>query len=220
MSITARLQKVTQSLTPLQRAVLIMKALQEGRELDPDLSRIEDPVQHKAFNRYIALLWVANHYLAAAAAITAFRVDVAEAEQRRYEVLNEAAGFLDEDLGTPPSKGFRNWRERKTDVTVPEFLRSLALECRDDGAALTVHLWQELRALEQVWQDLASEYGGEDIVLAENREKADGAARRLRDCARAFGVRKLPDQPDTRFVEAWTTVVNDAFKHLGLMEPY
>jgi hypothetical protein len=220
MSISARLQKVTQSLSPLQRAILILQAHQDGREPDPELSSVDDPVQRKAFNRYMALLWVANHQLAAAAAVTAFRVEIAEAEQRRFQVLNEAAGLLEEAEGLPPSKGFRNWRERKTDVTVPEFLRSLALECRDDGVALTVHLWQELRALEQVWLDLASEYGGEDIVLAENREKADGAARRLRDCARAFGVRKLPNEPVPRFVEAWTTLVNDAFKHLGLMEPF
>ena len=78
MTMQSRLQRATQSLTPLQRAVLVVQATREGREPDPELRRIDDEVQRRAFNRYMALLWVANYHLGAIASITAYRVEVAE----------------------------------------------------------------------------------------------------------------------------------------------
>ena len=65
MTMQARLQKVTQSLSPLQRVILILRAQREGREPDPDLYRDSDPQQGKAFNRYVALLYVINRELGA-----------------------------------------------------------------------------------------------------------------------------------------------------------
>ena len=220
MSISTRLQKVTQHLTPLQRALLVMQALREGREVDPGVRDIDDEQQRRAFNRYIALLWVINHHTGSAAAITAYRVEIAENERHRFDLLNEAADLLDEAEGNPPSKGRRNWRNGKGDIEVSVFLRSLALECRDEGVTLVVHLWQEVLALQELWRDLSVDFGGEDVVTLENRERIDDATARLRECARAFGVKKLPQEPANGFVESWAGLVNDSFKHLGIVEPY
>jgi len=220
MSITTRLQRVTQSLTPLQRALLVLQALREGREMDAEVRDIKDEQQRRAFNRYIAYLWVINHQLGAVAAITAHRVDIAENEKTRFLLLNEAADELDQAEGKPRSKGIRSWRNYKGTMEVAVFLRSLALECRDDGAALVTHLWHEVQSLEQVWRDLSLDFAGEDVAMRENRELVDEATTRLRACAAAFGVKKLPTEPEARHVEAWTSLVNDSFRHLGLAEPY
>jgi hypothetical protein len=220
MSLTTRLERATQSLTPLQRAVLVLQALRDGREVGSDITDSKDEQQRRAFNRYMALLWVANHQLGANAAIIAFRVELAQKEHWRVQVLNQAAGLLDEDEGRPPSKAQRNWRKRKGPIEVPVFLRSLALECDDDCAELVQHLWREVLALEQVWQDLSAEFGGEDPVLPEHRERLKQTTEELRELAGDMGIKKLPEQPDDELTQAWANVVNESFRHLGLVEPY
>jgi hypothetical protein len=47
MTMQTRLHKVTQSLSPLQRIALILRAQREGREPDPELYRDDDPQQRK-----------------------------------------------------------------------------------------------------------------------------------------------------------------------------
>ena len=219
MSVSTRLQNVTQSLSPQQRALLVLKAMHEGRDFDPSIREINDPQQRRVFNRYMALLWVANHRLAAIAASIAFRVEVAEKEKYLWQILNEAADLLDEAEGSPPSKGQRNWRG-KGDIQVSVFLRSLALECRDDTAALVTHLWQEVTALERVWRDLSGEFAGEDAVIPEHRQRIDETIQTLRDVAKTLQIRKLPDEPEEAIVSMLTEAVNDSFRHLGFAEPY
>jgi len=94
MSISARLQKATHSLSARERALLVLQALSEGREPDPDLRRIDDESQRRTFNRYMALLWAINHHLGAVASITSFRVEVVESAKYYFDLFNEAAGQL------------------------------------------------------------------------------------------------------------------------------
>ena len=65
MAMQTRLQKVTQGLSARQRITLIIQARHEGRDPDPELGRVSDPQQSKAFNRYVALLYVINRELGA-----------------------------------------------------------------------------------------------------------------------------------------------------------
>jgi hypothetical protein len=218
MSITARLQKVTQGLSPLQRALLVLQALREGKEPDPELRRIDDEQQRRAFNRYMGLLWVIKHQLGAVLSIIQSRVETAENHLHYFELFNQAAALVEEQEGVKPARGHRKWRQQKGEITVPAFLRSLALEARDDGSAQLRHLWQELQAFEQVVDDLASDFAGEDPLLPDLRERAADIRSRLLSAATRLGAGKLPDTPDPAFVEAYAATVDEAFKHLNLVE--
>lgn len=219
MSITSRLSKATQTLSPLQRAILVLQALREGREPDPELRRIDDEVQRRAFNRYMALLWIANHHLGAIAAITSYRVELAEKAAHYCELFNEAAGLIDEEHGLKPEKGSRNWRGKKA-VSVPAFLRSLALEARDDAVQHTEHLWKETLSLERVWADLGEEFAGEDIVLPEFRQQATETQARLRAVAAKVGLRRLPSEPEAEMLQSYERTFADAFEQLGFGGDY
>ena len=63
MTFTARLEKATQGLTPLQRIQLLLRANREDVPPDPNLGRVPDPAQSRIFNRYVALLCVINDTL-------------------------------------------------------------------------------------------------------------------------------------------------------------
>ncbi len=218
MSITARLQKVTQGLSPLQRALLVLQALRDGREPDPEWRRIDDEHHRRAFNRYMGLLWVANHQLGATLSIIAFRVEIAENAAHYFELFNEAAGLVEEHEGMKPTRGRRNWRQRKGEITVPAFMRSVSLEAKDDGFEQVRHVWQELLSFEQVVDDLASDFAGEDPLLPDLREQAAAIRSRLLSAATRLGAGKLPEAPDASFVEAYTAAVDEAFRYLNLVE--
>jgi hypothetical protein len=220
MTMQSRLQKVTQGLSPLQRAILILQALKEGREPDPELRRIADEQQRKAFNRYVSLIWMTNHHVGAVANITAYRVYLVEDAGKYFKLFNEAASLLEEAEGVKRSRGYKDWRKRQT-ITGSELLRSLALECREDGITTLVHLWQELLAQELVRDDVASEFEGEDPLLPVNREVVDDTRSRLLATADTLSARKLlPDVPGEEFVARYQALINDAFRQLLLAEPY
>jgi hypothetical protein len=219
MTLQARLQKVTQGLSPLQRAVLTLRALKEGREPDSDLRRIDDESQRRAFNRYVALLWVSNHHLGAITSITAYRVDLVEDARSYFDLFNEAASLLEEAEGIKKTRGFKNWRRRKQ-LTAPELLRSLALECREDGVRNLLHLWKEASAQQIVQDELAEDFEGEDPLLAENRDRMDDTRARLLAAADGLGARNLLVEGDDEFVGVFQTTVNEAFRQLEMTEPF
>ena len=217
MSVQTRLQRVTQSLTPLQRAVLVLQATREGREPDPELKRIDDQVQRRAFNRYMALLWVANHHLGALSAITAFRVEVAEQAAFYFELFNEAADLIDEHDGLAPTKPARNWR-RKALITAPELLRGLALERKDEVVAQVELLWKETLGVEAVWAELAEDFAGEDLIMPDLRQRQEETQERLRVLAKRVGLRRLPSEPGDELTRSFHEAATESFHHLGYSE--
>jgi hypothetical protein len=220
VTMQARLHKVTQGLTPLQRAVLLLKAMQEGREPDTELRRITDEQQRKAFNRYTSLLWLTNHHIGAVVSITAYRVDLVQDARKYFDLFNEAAALLEEAEGVKRSRGYKDWLKRPS-ITASEMLRSLALECRKDGIRHLVHLWQELLAADVVRDDIAAEFEGEDPLLPAYREIVEGARAELLAAADAFSARKLlPKIPSDEFVSSYQAMVNEAYRQLMLAEPY
>ena len=96
MSIATRLQGATQGLSPLQRALLVLQAVRDGKEPDPELRRIDDEQERRVFNRYMGLLWVINHQLGATLSVIEYRVEIAESHAHYSELFNEAAGLVDE----------------------------------------------------------------------------------------------------------------------------
>ncbi len=128
------------------------------------MRRIDDEQQCAAFNRYIGLLWVINHQLGTALNIIAFRVELAESAAYYFELFNQAAGLVEEHGGMKPTRGSRNWRQRKGEITVPVLMRSVALEAKDDGLVQVRHLWQELLAYDQVVGDLASDFTARTLL--------------------------------------------------------
>jgi hypothetical protein len=214
-----RLQRLTQNLSPLQRAILMLRALKEDREPDPELHRIADEHERRAFNRYLSLLWITNHYLGAISGITSYRVELVEQAQHYADLFSGAADLLDEAEGGKRSRAYRNWRMRPT-VTASELLRSLALECREDARQQLAHLWQEVGAQELVRSDIAAEFEGEDPLAPELRERDTETRTRLLAVADSLKARQLLTDPADEFVGAYQNAINEAFRQLHLTEPY
>ena len=82
-TLNSRLQKVTQALSPLQRAMLVVRAQRDGRECDPELLRFDDPQQRRAFDRYMGLGFVINRELGNAGLVLHERVAIGKADERR-----------------------------------------------------------------------------------------------------------------------------------------
>ena len=213
MAMQARLQKVTQGLSPLQRVVLILQAEREGREPDPELRRIPDLQQNKAFNRYVALIYVINRELGALCYTASSFSQFLEFSAEQIRLLERAAGLLEEQEGIERAKRPRDWRTAK-EMEVPEFLRSLTLELRRDLLGVVAQRWSELGAVEQVWWELAEEFGGEEPVAPELRALAAETRGRLLALAHEFGGKRRLGSPDEGLLAETRRVVDEAFEKL------
>jgi hypothetical protein len=214
MTMQARLQKVTQGLSPLQRMMLILRAEQEGREPDPEWSRIADPQQDKAFNRYVGLLYVINRELGAVCHTVSGWSEFLDYSARQVRILDAGAAILEEDNQIERVKRPRDWRKEKMEI--PEFLRSLAQDLRRDLVISVAQRWSEVGAIEQVWQELAQEFGGEDPVNPELRATAEDTKARLLALAGEFGGRRRLRGPDEATLAHVRRTVDEAFE---LLEP-
>ena len=212
MAMQSRLQKVTQGLSPLQRITLIIQARREGREPDPDLSRISDPQQNRAFNRYVVLHHVINRELGALCYTGSGFTQFLDFSASQVRLLDQAAGLLEQDLGVEPVKRPRDWRTHNMEV--PEFLRRLALELREDLLTVAARRWRELAALEQVWAELAEEFGGEDPVNADLRTMAEETKQRLLSLAQEFGGKRRLSGPEDDYLAEVRRRLDEAFEQL------
>lgn len=213
MTMQARLQKVTQGLSPLQRIVLILRAQREGREPDPVLYRDGDPQQRKAFNRYVALLYVINRELGALCHTVSGWSQFLDSSAEQARLLERAAAQLEEAEGIQRVTRPRDWRTAQQ-MEVPEFLRSLAAELRRDLLKTVVQRWSEVGAVEQTWQELADEFGGEEPVTPELRAMAAETKDRLLALAQEFdGKRRLGPPTDAALAKT-RRVVDEAFEKL------
>jgi len=213
MTIANRLQKATQGLSPLQRITLILQAHHEGREPDPELSRISDPQQSKAFRRYQALVYTSNVALGPRCDAIALVAGDLDASAVQVRLLAQAAGVLEEEHGLEPPRRVRDWH-KPGEMQVNEFLRSLANEVRGDLLEVLVLRWQELRAVEVVWEELSAEFGGADPVDTQFRAKVAEASERMQALAREFNATRRLVEPNTAVVADARKAVDDAFERL------
>ena len=213
MTMQSRLQKVTQVLSPLQRITLILQAHHEGREPDPELSRISDPQQAKAFRRYQALLYTSNVALGPRCeAIVLVAADL-DAGAKQARLLAQAAGVLEAEHGLKPARRVRDWR-RAGEMQVNEFLRSLAAELREDLLDVLALRWQELRAIEVVWVELSAEFGGADPVDPQFRAKVAEASERMQALAKELNATTKLIDPGEPVVAEARKAVDEAFQRL------
>jgi transcription antitermination factor NusG len=213
MTMQTRLQKVTQSLSPLQRIVLILRAQREGREPDPELYRDGDPQQRKAFNRYIALLYVINRELGALCYTVSGFSEFLDCNAEQVRLLERAAEQLEEAEGIEKATRPRDWRSAQQ-MEVPEFLRSMAAELRHDLLKSLAQRWSEVGAVEQTWQELAEEFGGEEPVTPELRAIAVATKGRLQSLAQEFGGKRRLGPPTDAALTETRRVVDEAFEKL------
>jgi len=220
MTLPARLQKLTQHLSPLQRVVLILQAQREGREPDPAWSRFDDDQQRRVFNRYAGLAYVVNREFGSALTVIEERVDGAELARHYFELFSEAASQMEAQEGIEtPVKPAKGWRELES--LMPSLLfRGLAAEMKQQALDGLVWRWRELRALETVWDELAGEFGGADPLLPELRARAADTAARLRRVADALGARRRLGEADAAILQAYRDHVDACFRELGLVGPY
>ena len=99
-------------------------------------------------------------------------------------------------------------------MEVNEFLRSLAREQRRDLVEVLALRWQELRAVELAWAELATEFGGEDPVGPELREIAVDLSADLRALATELGATNRLTEPEEETTEQLRTAVDDAYARL------
>jgi hypothetical protein len=213
MTMQTRLQKVTQSLSPLQRIVLILRAQREGREPDPELYRDSGRQQGKAFNRYVALLYVINRELGALCHTLSGWSQFLESNAEQVRLLERAAAQLEEAEGIERVPRPHDWRSAQQ-MEVPEFLRSMAAELRRDLLKSVAQRWSELGAVEQTWQELADEFGGEEPLTPELRALAAETKGRLLALAQEFGGKRRLGLPTDAALTETRRVVDDAFEKL------
>jgi hypothetical protein len=214
MTVQNRLQKVTRGLSPLQRITLILRTQRERREPDPELSRISDPQQSKAFNRYAALVYVINRELGALCHTASGFTRALEHSGDQVRLLDQAAGLMEEQEGIERAKRPRDWRTAD-EMSIPEFLRSLVLDLREALLTEVAQRWREVGALEAVWAELAEEFGGEDPVSPEVRMLAVETRQRLLALAQELGGKRRLVDPDEDTLAEMRRQVDAAFEQLG-----
>ena len=217
MTLAARLGRVSAALPARERALLFLRARDAGQEPDPELLRVNDEVERRALNGYLALVFVADSQLGAVLNVLQFHVERLKTDLHAFTTVQEAARVLTEELGEQVAKEkVRAWRKQES-VTVPEFLYGLAGELKREVLEHALLRWRELRALEVVWEEIGTEFGGEDVVDPRLREQATETATLLRECIKELGGRRLPE-PGDDFLQRTREVVEQAFTLLHLVE--
>jgi hypothetical protein len=121
---------------------------------------------------------------------------------------------VEQDECLEPVKGDRHWRTKSRPILIPAFLRGLAAELRSDMAADVRQRWQELRALETVWAELAGDFDGVNPVTPELRAFCDDTKARLKVLASELGVKRLPE-PEAAQLTALREEADRSFRQLG-----
>jgi hypothetical protein len=136
-----------------------------------------------------------------------------ESSADQVRLLEQAAGVLEEQEGIERAKRPRDWRS-VSEMSVPEFLRSLALDLRQDLLTVVGQRWSELAALEQVWGELAEEFAGEDPLSPEVRTMAEETRQRLLALAQEFGGKRRLTGPTEDHLAEVRRQVDAAFEQL------
>jgi hypothetical protein len=214
----SRLDRLTPVLTAKERAILALRAQNAGQERDPELLRMPEE-QRRAYDHYVGLVFVATAQLGALLHVIGNQIDHIESDLDLLAQLDGAASIIEAEWGQgPPDWSVKGWRKRKT-LTVPEFLRGLSHDLSANIEAELALRWQELRAVEIVWDEIALEFDGEDAAhpdlrarAAATKEKAVGLAAKLHPPRR-----KLP-KPKEELVAMTRNIVDQAFDALGLVK--
>ena len=213
-SLRSRLGKLAPGLTAKERFILLLRAHNNGEPEDPELKRTMPRGQIKAFNRYAHLAYVANVTVGPVLFAISVHAEGLEYIQHRIATIEAAASQLEE-------KYPGDFQAHEGMVTVPEFLRGLSKELRKEMWDDLSLRWRELRAVETVWEEIASEFDGEPVVNRKMRNLADETRERLQQVAGVFSAggqkRRLP-APSSDFVDQLRDAVKEAYVRMGWIE--
>jgi len=216
--LAARLGRAVAALSAKERAILVLRAHNQGSDEDPAVRDSMPAEQAGEFKRYLALIFAANLEMGALCYVIAGHAERLSRAFATVETLHEAAGMLSEDLGEPLEANVRGWRSREN-VTVPTFLKGLAEDLRRDLAP-DLHLRRrEAQELKVVWDEIAAEFEGEDAADPELRARLLQAEAGLEALAAKAGrAAKRPPAPDPGGLERVRSLIDRAFNLLGLDE--
>ena len=137
----------------------------------------------------------------------------------RSDLLLEAAAQAAELEGMEmPPLPVRNWRKQET-LTVPVLLGGLAEEIRAEAQSHVELRWQEVRALQIVWGEVAAHFDGADPRHPELVDEADNVAANCEALLRRAWLRpkRLPE-PTEQQLDDIRARVERAFEYFGLRE--
>jgi hypothetical protein len=121
---------------------------------------------------------------------------------------------VDEELRPQRVRG----RRQGDTQSLPIYLDNLAHECRSVYLKEALFRWQELRALEIVWDEIGSEFDGEEIISTENRGQINEAKDLLGAVLADCGRKARPPEPRAEYVEHYRAMVKNVIRMFGLQE--
>ena len=212
MNFATQLKNVTQGLSPLQRAQLVLRAYEQEERPAPELLRFADRTQGRIFDRYMGLAFIANRELGHVLLTISAHTDRLETHRTHALLFDSAVQQIEEQEG--PSKTPRNWRKLES-MSAGELFRGLAKDARGDAVALLLHLWSEVAAVEVIWAELTTEFDGVDPIQAGLREQAGELKARLEAVATDLKVKKRQAAPDADHQDQYHAWIDNGLEQLG-----
>jgi hypothetical protein len=167
------------------------------------------------------LLFTSNTTLGVLLRALTWIVDALERDLDQYSMLANAARLLEEALAeTPDIEEVRRW-EKSSRVTLPLFLRGLEWDIRAGGLQRLLLLWQEMRALELVWEEIAGDCDGEDLRHRDVVAEATALRSRLLELIQDASPKraKKPPEPNEEALTGVRHHVAEAMRMFGFREP-
>jgi hypothetical protein len=121
---------------------------------------------------------------------------------------------------TPEAEEIQKWH-KSSNVTLPLFLRGLAKDVKASGFQRLLMLWQELRALEILWAEIAEECDGDDLRNRDLISGADDIRPRLIKLLEGASPKraKKPPEPSAEVLASVRHHVDEAMRMFGFREP-
>ncbi len=160
----ARLDKAFLALTPRERAIHVLQALREERELEPQVRRTMPWWQREEYDHYLGLLRAANFHLAYYVIIL---------EQHASQLRDRFGWWLTAkawEMGKPPKRIKRMPSPTQTARVLEKSLR--------EGIR---YRWQQVMAVEANLLGMAEQFSGEDPLRPFLRDFLDRARQTLEE---------------------------------------
>lgn len=212
-NVATTLGQLKASLTAKERALLTIRAELADETPDSHLRRSMPDGQREEFRRYMVLYYVANAELGTIAIFSQREANNIAHLGEIGQILDRAKAEASADLNEQVER--LKGRRAGEKVNLPTYLDGLAASCRRVYLEEASHRWQELRAIEILWDEICGEFGGEDVVRLELRQKLLQARECLgtvfEDCHR-----KRRPEPPMELVESYRQHVRDVIRMFGL----
>jgi hypothetical protein len=212
-----RLEKAARGLNGKERVVLLLKARNAGREPEFDPHRdFPNDSERRLYDRYVGVVYIANSELGMLLEVIKRQAEWLAEGRQTFEILRDAAEELATQEGQP-----LDWRRLpkpgRRRVSVPVYVAQVSEHVREAAAEAVTFRWQELRALERVWDEMGADFDGEDPVNPVLREDAASARKTLEDLACRYAIKRLPE-PAQDFIDRTWELVDRAYDALKLVK--